>query len=336
MKKLTQLKFFTLLLTALFNLLIGTAYAERTVTYFHHDAQGSVVAATNEFGDKIWEKGFTPYGEQTDQERQIEARYTGKQYDPVTGFVYFGQRYYDPEVGRFLTQDPVEFYLSNPMSFNRYTYANNNPYRFIDPDGRSAVTAFGGFIAESYNFLKGDGFDGANIIGALRDGYDGEGKGVGYSVFEDVSSFVPLGTAVKVFRFAKLKLGGSAAKSTPQILKNGVQGDLGEAAVRQRLLNNNSVELIGEQVRIRTPGIGSFRVTDFLVRGKNTGQLRIIEVKTGGATRNASQLGKDALIANPQGATTFFGRRARGAGFSNGTPTGPVRTFEVNASNLNR
>ena len=127
-----------------------------------------------------------------------------------------------------------------------------------------------------------------------------------------------------------------ATKSTPQILKNGVQGDLGEAAVRQRLLNNNSVELIGEQVRIRTPGVGSFRVTDFLVRGKNTGQLRIIEVKTGGATRNASQLGKDALIANPQGATTFFGRRARGAGFSNGTPTGPVRTFEVNASNLNR
>ena len=67
--------------------------------------------------------------------------------------------------------------------------------------------------------------------------------------------------------------------------------------------------------------MGSHRVTDFLVRGKNTGKLRIIEVKTGGGTRNPSQLAKDALIADPTSATTFSGRRARAAGFPNGTHT---------------
>lgn len=96
------------------------------------------------------------------------------------------------------------------------------------------------------------------------------------------------------------------------------------------------VDLVGEQVGVRIPGVGSYRVTDFLVRGKKTGQLRIIEVKTGGATRDATQLAKDALIADPLAPTTFIGRRARAAGFPSGTPTGPIRTFEVNASNLNR
>ena len=46
------------------------------------------------------------------------------------------QRYYDPGIGRFLSVDPVTAY-SNPIgAFNRYWYANNNPYRFTDPDGR--------------------------------------------------------------------------------------------------------------------------------------------------------------------------------------------------------
>lgn len=119
-----------------------------------------------------------------------------------------------------------------------------------------------------------------------------------------------------------------------QVLLNQSQGALGEAAVRQRLLNSQTVELVGEQVRITTPGIGEYRVTDFLVRGRTTGKLWIIEVKTGEATRDAIQLAKDALIGDPFVSTTFTGSRATAAGFPSGTPTGPIRTFEVNASNF--
>jgi hypothetical protein len=121
-----------------------------------------------------------------------------------------------------------------------------------------------------------------------------------------------------------------------RIVRNSLQGELGEAVVRQRLLNSRSVDLVGEQIRINTPGVGSHRVVDFLVRGKNTGQLRIIEVKTGGATRDALQIAKDRLIADPASPTTFSGRRANAAGYPDGTPTGPIRTFEVNASSLKR
>lgn len=48
------------------------------------------------------------------------------------------QRFYDPALGRFLSVDPVGP-LENPINhFGRYHYANNNPYRYTDPDGRYA------------------------------------------------------------------------------------------------------------------------------------------------------------------------------------------------------
>lgn len=50
------------------------------------------------------------------------------------------QRYYDPELGRTLSRDPVTAFSSGDMRhFNGYAYAFNNPYRFTDPDGRSPV-----------------------------------------------------------------------------------------------------------------------------------------------------------------------------------------------------
>ena len=48
------------------------------------------------------------------------------------------QRYYDPIAGRFLSVDPVTTDADTGYAFNRYAYANNNPYRYTDPDGRDA------------------------------------------------------------------------------------------------------------------------------------------------------------------------------------------------------
>lgn len=48
------------------------------------------------------------------------------------------QRYYDPIAGRFLSVDPVVTDEETGGHFNRYVYGNNNPYRFIDPDGRAS------------------------------------------------------------------------------------------------------------------------------------------------------------------------------------------------------
>jgi len=57
------------------------------------------------------------------------------------GLSYFGARWYDPELGRFTGIDPVDVDENNPHSFNRYAYANNNPYKYVDPDGRAIIFA---------------------------------------------------------------------------------------------------------------------------------------------------------------------------------------------------
>jgi RHS repeat-associated protein len=49
------------------------------------------------------------------------------------------QRYYDPQIGRFLSVDPVTADSAGGTNFNRYWYGNNNPYKFTDPDGRQSV-----------------------------------------------------------------------------------------------------------------------------------------------------------------------------------------------------
>ncbi len=69
--------------------------------------------------------------------------YTGKPEEEALGLSYFGARWYNPKLGRFMGMDPVEAQAGNLHSFNRYAYANNNPYKFVDPDGQAAEEAPG-------------------------------------------------------------------------------------------------------------------------------------------------------------------------------------------------
>ncbi|TCV91626.1 RHS repeat-associated protein [Luteibacter rhizovicinus] len=62
--------------------------------------------------------------------------YAGHVFDDDSNLVYMQQRYYDPQIGRFLSIDPVAPDGSTRANFNRYKYATNNPYKFVDPDGR--------------------------------------------------------------------------------------------------------------------------------------------------------------------------------------------------------
>jgi RHS repeat-associated protein len=79
---------------------------------------------------------YTPYGEPGDGVMDQGPGYTGHVTDALTGLSYAQQRYYDPLLGRFLSPDPVETDPNSGGNFNRYWYANNNPYRYTDPDGR--------------------------------------------------------------------------------------------------------------------------------------------------------------------------------------------------------
>jgi RHS repeat-associated protein len=122
-------------------LVASEASAKDRVVYFHNDALGSPVAATGESGQILWREDYAPYGERLLHEDEGSNRlwYTGKEEDEALGLYYYGARWYDADIGRFLSLDPAGFAEGNPQSFNRYAYANNNPYRFVDPDGRWAL-----------------------------------------------------------------------------------------------------------------------------------------------------------------------------------------------------
>ncbi len=107
-----------------------------TLTYLHTDALGSPIAKTDASGTKIETSEYEPYGKLLNRPNDDRLGYTGHVMDSASGLTYMQQRYYDPGIGRFLSVDPVTAYENPVGAFNRYYYANNNPYANIDPDGR--------------------------------------------------------------------------------------------------------------------------------------------------------------------------------------------------------
>lgn len=114
--------------------------------YYHNDLLGSPVAATNAQGELVSRSYFQPYGDREKQQSTSafgSVGYTGHVQDSDSGLVYAGGRFYDPVIGRFLQIDPEPANPRNPNSFNRYQYANNNPYRYTDPTGRDPRAVLG-------------------------------------------------------------------------------------------------------------------------------------------------------------------------------------------------
>ncbi len=64
-----------------------------------------------------------------DDYTDISFRYCGEYFDEETGLIYLRNRYYDPSIGRFITEDPIKDGL------NWYVYCGNNPVNFVDPSG---------------------------------------------------------------------------------------------------------------------------------------------------------------------------------------------------------
>jgi RHS repeat-associated protein len=139
----------------------------------------------------------------------VNLRFPGQYFDYETGLHFNLDRYYNASLGRYISSDSVGL----SAGLNTFGYANGNPLTNYDPMGTNALTAFGGFLQESYNYLNGQGFDGCNVFGALKDGYDGEGDGFGWALGEDVLSFgtVGLGALAKAGLAVKAQLNFSQA-----------------------------------------------------------------------------------------------------------------------------
>ena len=100
--------------------------------YIHPDVMGSTAAKTNA-SRSVERTRYAPFGLAWGHSTKNEMGYTGHKQDSDTGLTYMQARYYDPVIGRFYSNDPIGF--RDVHSFNRYTYANNNPYKFTDPTG---------------------------------------------------------------------------------------------------------------------------------------------------------------------------------------------------------
>ena len=108
--------------------------AHRAVQHYRWELSSSSSNMANSYlrfwgGPGVYITNIKIYEQEANNDN-VGYKFTGKLGDDSIGLIYFGARWYDPEVGRFLTQDPVKDGL------NWYAYCNNNPLRFTDPDGR--------------------------------------------------------------------------------------------------------------------------------------------------------------------------------------------------------
>jgi RHS repeat-associated protein len=146
------------------------------LSYFHTDAIGSARAITDVAGTIVRRYDYLPDGQEIVNEGSgtpwNRVRFGGKERDVETGYGstwlpldYFGARYYQQQLGRFTSVDPVftwEENLVDPQRWNRYSYANNNPLRYVDPDGRAFMpardTSIAAGLRRQVRSALGDGF----------------------------------------------------------------------------------------------------------------------------------------------------------------------------------
>ncbi|MBP0018798.1 MAG: VCBS repeat-containing protein [Cyanobacteria bacterium SBLK] len=122
------------------------------VLYFHYDQLGSTTLVTDAQANAVSQVNYEPYGaiaKSSSGEDAFRPKFTGKEYDSNSELYYFGSRYYDGHLGRFLTPDPARQY------FSPYVYGNGDPLTGIDPDGEGFFAILGIIIGVAAGALMG-------------------------------------------------------------------------------------------------------------------------------------------------------------------------------------
>jgi RHS repeat-associated protein len=121
------------------------------VTYYYHmNGHGDVTALTDANGNVVAQYQYDAWGNIISQTGTMASsnpyRYAGYRYDEETGLYYLMARYYDANIGRFITRDTFHGFEDDPQSLNLYTYTKNNPVMYVDPDGHNPIIAIIGLI----------------------------------------------------------------------------------------------------------------------------------------------------------------------------------------------
>jgi RHS repeat-associated protein len=112
--------------------------------YYYLDQEGNVISVWNSSNTKVAEYKYDPYGYQVASSGSLTQplRWKGRGYDAETGLIYMRARYYDPTVGRFISEDPIGL----EGGINPYTFADGEPVNRADPSGMECLE-WGGFRA---------------------------------------------------------------------------------------------------------------------------------------------------------------------------------------------
>ena len=107
------------------------------LSYYHRDEQLSTTFITGGHGDVLNSYQYDAFGIPLDTTEQLNnrIRYTGQQYDDVTGQYYLRARYYNPVAGRFMQEDVYQ-----GDGLNLYAYCGNNPVVYDDPSGYASTS----------------------------------------------------------------------------------------------------------------------------------------------------------------------------------------------------
>lgn len=113
--------------------------------YYLYNSHGDVVSITDSSGTELNRYDYDSWGNLVAQTETMSNpfKYSGEIFDEKTGYYYLRARYYDPKIGRFISEDTYKGQVDNPLSLNRYTYVHNNPLRFVDPTGHWCESADG-------------------------------------------------------------------------------------------------------------------------------------------------------------------------------------------------
>jgi RHS repeat-associated protein len=113
------------------------------ISFFHPDHLGTSLHITDEQGNITWSGDYYPFGaEHSSTGTPDRYRFTQHELDPATSLTYAKARYYHPQIGRFISTDPVGGSTTSSQSWNRYAYVENRPLVATDPTGQWFESAF--------------------------------------------------------------------------------------------------------------------------------------------------------------------------------------------------
>ena len=225
--------------------------------YYQYDPSGSTVSMTT-FGDFYVNRyTYDPFGKVTNSaEVYPNTRTTvpnpfkfGGRFgliDDDNGLIYIRARYYSPELGRFLTKDPLGSDLKDGQSLNRYIYASDNPVLLIDVNGLYSLS---NAWSDVKDFLTGTALSAGKDV--AKWGY--KGASIAYSNYHG-------------WDYAR---GGFVGGLKSGISKKSLAGNVSDAGVG--FLSNkgadwtlNKIEGPRRNVKVKIPGYGDYDLSQGL------------------------------------------------------------------------